>query len=226
MRERGKSDPIDALAVACAALREGLDTLSAARLAGPELEIRLLVVYRERLVDARTRLINVLRWQLHDLWPEYRIPKRALIGPSWQVKVARRLQRADPNVRVRIGTDIVRRVSELTRVIDALAQELGRLVREVAPQLLTEPGVGVLIAAKLIGEIAGVGAFASDAQLARFAACHPIPVSSGRTDRFPPRPRRQPATQPLHAHARADQACPRPTHRDLHRQAARSRQDQ
>jgi transposase len=184
VRERGKSDPIDALAVARAALREGLDTLPTARLAGPELEIRLLVVHRERLVDARTRLINELRWQLHDLWPEYRIPKRALIGPSWQVKVARRLQRADPTVRVRIATDIVRRVSELTRVIDALAQELGRLVREVAPQLLTEPGVGVLIAAKLIGEIAGVGRFASDAQLARFGACAPIPVSSGRTDRF------------------------------------------
>src|SRR5438045_1027700 len=92
-------------AVAGAALCEGLDTLPAARLAGPELEIRLLVVHRERLVDARTRLINELRWQLHDLWPEYRIPKRALIGPSWQVKVARRLQRAEPTVRVRIATD-------------------------------------------------------------------------------------------------------------------------
>jgi transposase len=68
VRERGKSDPIDALAVARAALREGLETLPAARLAGPELEIRLLTVHRERLVDARTRLINELRWQLHDLW--------------------------------------------------------------------------------------------------------------------------------------------------------------
>jgi transposase len=41
-RERGKSDPIDALAIARAALREGIDTLPTARLAGPELEIRLL----------------------------------------------------------------------------------------------------------------------------------------------------------------------------------------
>ena len=50
VRERGKSDPIDALAVARAALREGIDALPAARLAGPELEIRLLCVHRERLV--------------------------------------------------------------------------------------------------------------------------------------------------------------------------------
>ena len=54
----------------------------------------------------------------------------------------------------------------------------------VAPQLLAEPCVGPLIAAKLIGEIAGIDRFASDAQLARIGACAPIPVSSGRTDRY------------------------------------------
>lgn len=41
-RERGKSDPIDALAIARAPLREDIETLATARLAGPELEIRLL----------------------------------------------------------------------------------------------------------------------------------------------------------------------------------------
>ena len=35
VRERGKSDPIDALAVARAALREGIETLPGAQLAGP-----------------------------------------------------------------------------------------------------------------------------------------------------------------------------------------------
>lgn len=47
-RERGKSDPIDALAIARAALREGVDMLPTARVAGPELEIRLLGLHRER----------------------------------------------------------------------------------------------------------------------------------------------------------------------------------
>ena len=93
VRERGKSDPIDALAIARAALREGIETLPTARLAGPELEIRLLGLHRERLVDTRTRLINELRWQLHDLWPDWEIRKRVLIHPGWQTKVARRLQR-------------------------------------------------------------------------------------------------------------------------------------
>jgi transposase len=41
----------------------------------------------------------------------------------------------------------------------------------------------VLTAAKLIGEIAGVSRFATDAKLARTAAAAPIPASSGCTDR-------------------------------------------
>jgi transposase len=183
VRERGKSDPIDALAVARAALREGIESLPAARLAGPELEIRQLVVHRQRLVDARTRLINELRWELHDLWPGWEIPTRALKGTAWQQRVARRLQRAQPTVRVRVARDEIRRIRDLTRTITELHQELAVLVAQVAPQLLAERGLGVILAAKLIGEIAGIDRFASDAQLARMAGCAPIPVSSGRTDR-------------------------------------------
>ena len=183
VRERGKSDPIDALAIARAALREGVETLPTARLAGAELEIRLLALHRERLVDTRTRLINELRWQLHDLWPEWEIPKRVLIHPGWQTKIARRLSRAAATVQVRIARDMIARVRELTRTITELYEQLADLVKQVAPQLLAEKGLGVLIAAKLIGEIAGVDRFTSDAQLARISGCAPIPVSSGRTDR-------------------------------------------
>ena len=40
-----------------------------------------------------------------------------------------------------------------------------------------------MTAAKLVGEIAGAGRFASDAKLARAAGVAPIPVSSGKTNR-------------------------------------------
>jgi transposase len=183
VRERGKSDPIDALAIARAALREGVETLPTARLAGVELEIRLLGLHRERLVDTRTRLINELRWQLHDLWPDWEIPKRVLVHPAWQTKVAQRLRRAKVTVRVRIARDMITRIRELTRAITRLYEQLAGLVKQVAPQLLAEPGLGVLIAAKLIGEIAGIDRFTSEAQRARISGCAPIPVSSGRTDR-------------------------------------------
>jgi transposase len=54
-RQRGKSDGIDAVNVARAALREGLDTFPAAHLDGPELDLRLLVDHRERLRRATGR---------------------------------------------------------------------------------------------------------------------------------------------------------------------------
>jgi transposase len=73
-RERGKSDRIDAIAVARAALREGLGRLPVAELAGVELDIRLLVDHRERLVRIRTAINNDLLWHLHDLWPEQSLP--------------------------------------------------------------------------------------------------------------------------------------------------------
>jgi transposase len=66
-RERGKSDRIDAIAVARAALAEGIATLPSAELAGPELDIRLLVDHRERVVRQRVALNNTLQWHLHDL---------------------------------------------------------------------------------------------------------------------------------------------------------------
>jgi transposase len=107
-----------------------------------------------------------------------------LVQPAWQVKVTRRLQHADTaQVRVRIARDLIRRVRELTRAITDLYEQLAGLARELAPQLLAEKGIGVLIAAKLIGGIAGIQRFQTDAQLARLAGCAPIPVSSGRTDR-------------------------------------------
>jgi transposase len=182
-RERGKSDRIDAVAVARAAIREGVDRLPMARLDGPELEIRLLADHRERLVGQRTRLINDLRWQLHDLWPDFELPQRALRSGCWQDRIARRLQRAAPGARIRVARDELRRIRDLTRTIDDLETELAVLVAQVAPQLLTEPGCGALTAAKLVGEIAGIDRFNTDAQLARLAGVAPIPVSSGRRDR-------------------------------------------
>lgn len=102
-RTRGKSDPIDALAIARAALREGAENLPNARLAGSEREIRTLALYRERLLDMRTRLSNELRWQLHDLWPDWEIPVKALAQPGWQTKVQARLARAEQSTQVLIA---------------------------------------------------------------------------------------------------------------------------
>src|SRR5215207_9257583 len=182
-RGRGKSDSIDAIAVARAALREGLDGLPAARLDGPELDLRLLVDHRERLVRQRVALNNTLQWHLHDLWPELRLPGSSLFYGNWGPRVARRLARAEQTMRVRIARDELRRIRELTQAINALEREIAELVAQIAPQLLSEPGLGPLTAAKLVGEIAGADRFATPAKLARAAGVAPIPASSGNTQR-------------------------------------------
>jgi transposase len=56
-------------------------------------------------------------------------------------------------------------------------------VTRLAPNLLGLPGCGVLTAAKLIAETAGVARFRSEACFAIHAGVAPIPASSERTDR-------------------------------------------
>jgi transposase len=182
-RQRGKSDPIDALGVARAALQEGLESFPAAHLDGPELDLRLLVDHRERLVRHRVELNSTLQWHLHDLWPELRLPGGALFSKKWSMRIGRRLARAEQTMRVRIARDELRRMRELTVAINRLEREITDLVAQLAPQLLTEPGFGPLIAAKLVGEIAGAQRFATAAKLARAAGVAPIPASSGNTQR-------------------------------------------
>jgi transposase len=180
---RGKSDRIDAVAVSRAALREGIERLPVAELAGVELDIRLLVDHRERLVRMRTALYNDVLWHLHDLWPEQTFPGCALLSKKWMIHVARRLGHAEQTARVRVARDELRHMRELTHTINGLETEIADLVDQVAPHLLDEPGFGPLTAGKLIGEIAGAERFTSDAKLARAGGIAPIPASSGNTNR-------------------------------------------
>src|SRR4051794_4769201 len=144
VRGRGKSDSIDAMSVARAALREGLDALPAAQLEGPELDLRLLVDHRERLVRQRVALNNSLQWHLHDLWPELELPGSSLFYGTWAPRVARRLARAEQTMRVRIARAELRRIREVSQTIKALQSEIAGLVAQTAPQLLSEPGFGPL----------------------------------------------------------------------------------
>jgi transposase len=80
-------------------------------------------------------------------------------------------------------SDRARRAAPPARADPRDQREIGALVEQIAPQLLEEPGFGPLIAAKLVGEIAGAQRFATPAKLARAAGVAPIPASSGNTQR-------------------------------------------
>jgi transposase len=182
-RTRGKSDPIDALAVARAAIREGVETLPTAWLDERALELRLLVDHREDLVATRTRDQARLRWHLHDLDPTFTVPSRALDRAIWWRRVQARLDQQPRTVRVRIARELLEQIRQHTTRVRELERDITRLARAYAPRLLAERGCGPLTAAKLIGEIAGIERFASDAKLARTAGSAPIPASSGNRTR-------------------------------------------
>jgi transposase len=183
-RTRGKSDPIDALAVARAALREGPETLPAAHLDEAALELKLLLDHREDLVKARSEDQQRLRWHLHDLWPEFELPAGCLDRTVWLDRAARKLARAEQGARVRVSRELVRAIRGRTKRASELEREIDTMVRAQAPQLLKLPGCGALTAAKLIAETAGAARFASDAKLARLAGIAPIPASSGNRTRL------------------------------------------
>jgi len=179
-RTAGKSDPIDALAVARAALREGPETLPAAHLDEDALQVKLLLDHREDLVRARAEDQQRLRWHLHDLWPELEIPAGALDRIVWLDRVARKLSRAEQDTRVRVARELVVEIRRRTRRASELEREIGGLVKDRAPELLELEGCGALTAAKLIAETAGAKRLASDAKFARLAGVAPIPASSGK----------------------------------------------
>jgi transposase len=181
-RARGKSDPIDALAVARAALREpGLSRPRPDE--QPFRELKLLVDHREDLVDERRRAQQRLRWHLHQLDPAFAVPARRLDRTSQLDRVSRWLARREQEVQVRIARELVSRCRSLTRSIVELDRELEQRTAQTAPALLELPGCGTLTAAKLLAEVGPIDRFDSDAQLARHSGVAPLEASSGRVQR-------------------------------------------
>lgn len=177
-RTRGKSDPIDALAVARAVLREpGLPRAShdeASR------TVKLLVNHRDDLVRQRTQVINRFRWHLHRIDPDIDPPARSLDVAKTRTRLAELLGPLT-GIDARLARELLADIDTLTARINPLEKELAELISNQAPELLELPGCGALSAAKIFGETAGIHRFADDAKFAMHAGVAPIPVWSGRT---------------------------------------------
>lgn len=182
VRAIGKSDPIDALACARAALAEDLPV------AVPETdvrEIKMLLDHREDLVGEMVRMCCRLRWHLHDIDPDFAatIPARKLHRPKWNAMVVAFLREHEGGVAVSICLDLAERIKELGDRAGRLERELEERVKIEAPQLLELPGCGPMSAARIVAETGDPGRFKSAAAFAMFTGCAPIPASSGNSQR-------------------------------------------
>jgi hypothetical protein len=110
-----------------------------AQLAGIELDLRLLVDHRERLVRQPRRA-----QQRPALAPARPLARAQAADQRVVLKEVVDAGRAAPGAlrqtaRVRIARDELRRLRELTVAADMLEAEIAELVEQLAPQLLDEP---------------------------------------------------------------------------------------
>jgi transposase len=140
--------------------------------------VKLLSDHRHDLVVQRTRIASQIRWYLHELDPDLEVPSRGFRRHCVVAELAVELDRFDGLV-ARLTRNLLARCDELNHQINALEAELRGLVRAIAPTLLAIPGCGVLTAAVIIGETAGVHRFRGNDAYARFTGTAPVPVWSG-----------------------------------------------
>jgi transposase len=177
-RSWGKSDPIDALAVARAVLCEtDLPVATHDRYAR---EIKLLVDRRDDLVAFRTATINRLVDRLHELDPTPPSTKLRLKLAKYRSVVASLLE-THHGVLADLARNELAEVADLSAKIDLIEKTLKDLVSVGAPSLMSMNGCGPLMAAKIIGETAGIVRFATEAKYARYSGVAPVPNWSGST---------------------------------------------
>lgn len=177
-RTVGKSDPIDALAVARAVLRE--PDLPIARHNQQSMDLRLLIDRREDLIRLRVAIGNRLLNRVHQLDPTWSQPR------NWDAKTRRDeleawLHLHDDCLLGQLGLDELSEIKVLTASATAIAAEVGKRIRSVAPDLLTIQGCGELTAAKIVAEVADIRRFKSEAAFARYVGVAPVPHWSGST---------------------------------------------
>lgn len=177
-RERGKSDPIDALAVARVVLRE--PELPVATHDEASRELKLLVDRRDDLVKQRTGDVNRFRWHLHRIDPTVDPAPKSLNRAKTRRELTELLEPMT-GIDARLARDLLADIDRITAVINALEKEITGLVTVQAPALLELPGCGALTAAKIVGETAGISRFAHEAKYAMHAGVAPIPLWSGET---------------------------------------------
>jgi transposase len=184
-RRKGKSDRIDALRAARLALGEA--KLALPRADGARAALRALVTTRAGAVATRRAALNQLRALIVIAPESLRAQLRQLTRAKLLACCARLRPdlHTDPQLR---GTALAlracaRRVQAANAEERELKREIARLVDELAPQLLTEPGVGPISAAQLIVSWSHRGRFSGESAFARHAGAAPIPASSGQVVR-------------------------------------------
>jgi transposase len=186
-RGKGKSDPIDAHLAVLAALRLDADQLPVPRADGDREALRILLVARQEITEARTAQIGRLRALLLAGDDTSRQAARKALTTTALATLAGR----EPGAGAR-REDAVRH-AEIRRLALALSQarqqlqdnhaQLQVIVEDIAPGLTSRFGVGPVSAAQAIVSFSHPGRCRTEAAFAALGGTSPVPASSGKTIR-------------------------------------------
>jgi transposase len=182
-RERGKSDRLDALAVARVVRQEG-ETLPLVRAEDVTTVLAVLVAERDAALAEATRLRNQLHQVLIQLdpvrtWPD--LTDAAAVGPLRELT----MPAGDAVTTARVT--VVHRLAERLQLVLGQSvtskREIETLARQHFAPLLAIPGVGALTAGMVAAQLGAGQRFATDAQVAMYAGVAPLEASSGEVVR-------------------------------------------
>lgn len=184
-RSGAKSDEIDAARAAREALAR--DHLGVPRGRGEREAIRVLLTTRAGAIEARTAALSALHALVTTAPEELRqrlrvLPTGALVRTCAALRTSRR-HSSEQFATVLALRSTARRIQACEREAAELEQQLEALVRQVAPVLLEQVGIGPVVAGQLLASWSHRGRVHSEAAFAKLAGVAPLPASSGLTVR-------------------------------------------
>ena len=185
-RDGAKSDELDAVRAAREALTR--EHLAQPRRRGEREALRVLLAAREGAVRARTQALSLLKASIVSAPQGLRDQLRGGTSDEQVLRAAR--LRTSPTQSVEHRATVcalratARRVLNLSAEADDHETQIELLVAQLAPQLLAEPGIGPVTAARIICSWSHPGRLRSEAAFAALAGVAPIPASSGQVVRY------------------------------------------
>ena len=168
----------------------------------------MLLAERRSAVQARTVAIN----QLHRLVVTLPAELREQLSGLSSVDAGQDARTA-PSLSDEIGAvlrRIAQRAESLQREISEIFSSLGRIVRELAPELLAQCGVGIICAAQLVVSSGDAKRMPQRRGICRARRHQPRRCLERQPAAPPPQPRRRPPTQLGAARDHTPTCLPRP----------------
>lgn len=175
-----KTDAHDAHSVAVAAVRaKNLRVLAP----DGQLEaLRMLVDHRDQLSSRRVQTVNRLHRLLAELTPGK--AKKDLTAPQAKAILASvRPRDVAGKTRRQLAADELADLVAVEKKVKALTIEINAIVKERGSHLMDLPGVGPIVAARILADVGDVARFADRNRFASWTGTAPLDASSGEQTR-------------------------------------------